>query len=390
MSRYQIKTHKGFKPFSHVLKKKASNTLLVCFDDDTTLQGTPDHLVSCDGEEFRDLKSLSVGDRVGNKTVSFIKAIEGTVDVFDVVDVQDTHSYFTNGIISHNCLFLGSENTLICGPVLRAFSHVPHLKEYYTGNVAGLRIYENPQEDKNYVLCVDVSEGIGLDYNAFTVIDITDLPYRIVAIYRNNDIPYLLYPDVIHRIATEYNMAYVMVELNDHGAEVAGSLHRDLEYENMLMTSVRGRKGQVLDGGFGGKGRSQLGVKMSPAVKSIGCSMLKELVENQKMSIEDIDIIEELCNFVATKKSWAAAPNKNDDLVMTLVCFSWLTTQPYFKDMLDLDIKKKLYEKNIEQIESELTPFGFWSETDYDDADEKKFVDAEGTVWEVVDEWPTH
>lgn len=187
----------------------------------------------------------------------------------------------------------------------------------------------------------------------------------------------MVFPNAIHVAAKQYNNAHVLVEINDMGGQVADILHGELEYENLLSSTMRGRKGQVLDGGFG-SGTSQFGVRTTEVVKRSGCSILKSLVESDRLVIQDFDVIKELFAFVAKKNSFEAEVGYNDDLVMTLVLFGWLSTQPYFKDLSSLDIRKDIYQDTIAKLEEEMTPFGF-----VDDGIEEEPIQKEkdGTSW---------
>ncbi len=280
--------------------------------------------------------------------------------------------------IEYECEFIGSTATLISASILRNLVW----KEPIWKNLEGLEMYEKPQEGHIYASCIDTSRGVGLDYNAFTVIDITEMPYKIVCKYRNNKIAPLLFPNVIYPVAESYNTAYVLVEINDIGGQVADLLHHDLEYDNLIMVSVRGRKGQCIDGGFG-KGKTQFGVKTTPTVKNVGCSVLKSMIEEEKLLIEQIDIIEELCSFIKKGPGYQAEQGANDDLVMTLVLFAWLSTQTYFKDLTNLDIRAKLYAEKIKQMKDDMLPEGFFG---LDSASAEVEVDSEGNVWTKVDD----
>jgi hypothetical protein len=183
-----------------------------------------------------------------------------------------------------------------------------------------------------------------------------------------------VFPDLIRSIATEYNDAFVLIENNDIGGQVADTLHRDLEYDNIIMTTVRGRGGQKVGGGFAKN--SQIGVKTTQQVKRIGCNSLKELIENDKLIIEDFDTLEELASFVSRRNSYMAEEGAHDDLVMTCVLFAWLIRQEYFKEMTDQDVRKMLAEEKARQLEQEMLPFGF-----FDDGTEEVIIDNNGDVW---------
>jgi hypothetical protein len=246
-------------------------------------------------------------------------------------------------------------------------------------NGEGLKVYARPVPGNKYITVVDTARGQGLDYHAYSVIDVTSIPYRQVVTFRNNQLAPMLYPNAIYPILRQYNNSYCLIEVNDIGGQVADILHDDLEYDNIVYVSMQGRKGQVVNGGFGGKGGSLKGVKTSTAVKRIGCSILKNLIEDTKLVVEDFDTVDEFCSFVAKGDSFEAEENHNDDLVMTLVLFSWLTTQAYFKSITGSDIRKDLYEEQMKNLEEEMTPFGFVD----DGSPESTFVDGRGTSWQM-------
>ena len=269
------------------------------------------------------------------------------------------------------CEFLGSANTLIAPSKLKTLVY----EDPVTSN-AGLDIWKEPVPEHQYLMTVDVARGLTKDYSAFIVVDTTTIPYEIVAKYRNNTIKPLLFPNVIHQVACTYNHAYVMVEVNDIGGQVADILQFDLEYDNLLMCAMRGRAGQVVGQGFSGT-KTQLGVKMSVTVKKSGCSNLKQLIETDKLIFNDYDIIAELTTFIQRGQAWEAEEGCNDDLAMCLVIFSWVALTDYFKELNDSDVRQRLYLEQKEQIEADMAPFGFISDGLEDDS----FVDPEGQVW---------
>lgn len=253
------------------------------------------------------------------------------------------------------CNFLGSALTLVRADAFAKM--IPKGYVYQTED--GLDVLEQPLEDHVYVIVADTSEGVGGDYSAFTVVDITQVPYVVVAKYRNNKVSPLLYPNIIYKIAKEYNEAYVLLEINK-SEQVAHIFHYELEYENILFVT-RGTKGQIVSAGFGA-GKTQLGVMTDKKVKRIGCMNFKALVEENKLIIRDKDIISEISTFIQVKDSYAADDGYHDDLVMTLVLFSWLTTSQYFKDINNVDLRKAMYKKQIKQIEEEMTPIGWFND----------------------------
>jgi hypothetical protein len=258
--------------------------------------------------------------------------------------------------VEFECEFLGSVNTLISPAKLRNFAYENPIRRN-----AGLDIYENPKEDHNYLITVDVARGLGNDYSAFVIFDITNFPYKIVGKYRNNEIKPMLFPNIIHEVAKGYNDCWLLIEVNDLGDQVASILHFDLEYDNVLMCSMRGRAGQIVGSGFSGK-KSQLGIRMTAAVKKLGCSNLKTLMEDDKLLTVDYEIISELTTFAQRHNSFEAEEGCNDDLAMCLVIFSWLVAQDYFKEMTNNDVRKRIYEEQKNQIEQDMSPFGFISD----------------------------
>lgn len=247
------------------------------------------------------------------------------------------------------CKFLGSSFTLVSADAIGRLS--PTAPVY---SKDGLDIFENPEKDHNYVIIADTGKGVGGDYSAFNIVDITSTPYKQVAKYRDNKISPLLYPSIIYKVANSYNQAYILVEINS-SEQVPTILYSELEYENILFVS-RSSKGQYIS--FGSNG-SQLGVYTDKKVKRIGCSVIKDMIEEQKIIIRDIDTISEISTFIEKKGSYSADDGYHDDLVMGLVLFGWLTTNTYFKDLNDTNIRTLMYENQIKQIEENLVPFGF-------------------------------
>ena len=188
----------------------------------------------------------------------------------------------------------------------------------------------------------------------------------------------MLFPSIIYDIATSYNNAFILCEVNDIGDQVASIINYDLEYENLLMCSMRGRAGQIVGQGFSGK-KTQLGVKMSKTVKKVGSLNLKTMIESDKLLFSDYDILSELTTFIQKNNSFEAEEGCNDDLAMCLVIYAWLVQQDYFKELTDQDVRKRLYDAQKNQIEQDMSPFGFISDGLEDDS----FVDAEGDRWKV-------
>ena len=275
------------------------------------------------------------------------------------------------------CEFLGSIDTLISPSKLRVLTYKTPIQSN-----AGVDIYELPKQDHTYLITADVARGTSNDYSAFIVFDVTLVPYTIVAKFRDNEIKPLLFPQKIHQIAKVYNTAFVLIEVNDIGEQVANAMQYDMEYDNMIMASMRGRAGQILGGGFSG-GRAQLGVRTTKAVKSIGCSNLKQLVEDNKIIIEDFDTINELSTFIVKGSSFEADDGCNDDMVACLFIFGWCTDQTYFKELTNNDIREQMYKENQDQLEQDMAPFGFVI-NGLEDDNIGTAVDEYGTRWSPI------
>ena len=226
-------------------------------------------------------------------------------------------------------------------------------------------VYQQTIENHRYFIAVDVAEGRGQDYSAFNVIDITEMPWSQVAKYRSNTVSPLLLPNILHQVASAYNDATVLIESNGPGGEVCNILHYDLEYENTINESSV---------------HTKLGIKMTKRVKAVGCSNFKDLVENNKLIINDLETISEISQFIVKGKSWQAEVGSNDDLVMSLVLFSWFSSQELFKELNNVDLRKNLYDSQMQQIEDDLTPFGF-IEDGVENKD--KYVEEGGEIWQI-------
>ena len=274
------------------------------------------------------------------------------------------------------CEFMGSAGTLLSAAALKSLAFISpmHLSD------GGIKIYQQPVENHNYVVVVDTSRGKGLDYSAFTVIDVSVVPYKLVATYKNNEISPLVYPSVLHKIGKYYNNAYALIEINDNGQQIADSLFDDYEYENILST-MEIKKKMTLNWGYGKK--STRGIRTTKSVKRLGCSILKNLIESQKLIIQDFDTITELSTFIAKGSSFEADEGSHDDLVMCLVLFSWMTNQAFFTELSNVNIKEKMYQEQMRQIEEESLPTFLAGHIDVDNPD-RRFIE-DGAVWDVVD-----
>lgn len=270
--------------------------------------------------------------------------------------------------------FMGSAGTLISSTCLKNLVFVDPIKLLVEKK---LRMYEDVRPGHRYVMTVDVSHGKEMDYSAFSIIDVTKNPYKVVAVYHSNDIPYELYPNVIKQMGTYYNKAFILVESNDVGAAVLQILLDDLEYENVFYTDANLYKQQEVSG----RSVRQPGVRTTPKTKRIGCNALKQLIENHQLVTLDFQTIAELTTFVVRpNKTYAADSDCHDDLVMTLVLFGWLSIQPFFKDLATTDPRSALYAERISQLEQEvpLPPVIIDQ-----DMGRNKFK-HDGCIWEIV------
>ena len=364
-----VKTPTGFKTFSGIQKVYKPFYHWIIFEDGSEIKCSDNHSF---GSEKIKASLMKVDDILQGKKVIYNEIVEEEIYLYDLLDVGEDNLYYSNNIISHNCEFLGSIGTLINPAKIKTLVYDEPIKKN-----AGLDVYEQPIDEHTYIMTVDVSRGLNNDYSAFVVFDISTFPYKIVAKYRNNEIKPMLFPNIIIDVAKAYNKSFVLAEVNDIGEQVTSILHFDLEYDNILMCAMRGRAGQLVGQGFSGK-KTQLGVKMSKTVKRVGCSNLKTIIEDDKLIFNDYEIISELTTFIQKNQSFEAEEGCNDDLVMCLVIFSWLVVQDYFKEMTENDVRKRIYEEQKEQIEQDMSPFGFI----VDGIDEEtSFVDNDGDRW---------
>jgi len=274
------------------------------------------------------------------------------------------------------CEFMGSSGTLLSAAGLKSLAFVKpvHLSE------SGIKIYQEPISNHNYMLIADTSRGKGLDYSAYLVIDTTVIPYRVVSTYKDNNISPLVYPSIIKRICEYYNQAYALIEINDNGQQVADSLFEDYDYENILSTvEIKGKI--AVTWGYGNK--SYRGIRTTKSVKRLGCSIMKNIIESQKIIIQDFDLIAELSTFIAKGTSFEAEEGSHDDLVMCLVLFSWMTNQQFFAELTNTDIKARMHQEQMKQIEEEHLPTFLAGHLDIDEA-QKGFVEN-GVFWNIVE-----
>ena len=274
--------------------------------------------------------------------------------------------------------FIGSSGTLIAGWKLKEL-----VGQTPIDNKNGNYQYKLPEKDHQYVCLADVSEGKGFDYSAFHIIDVTKMPYEQVFVYRDNTTPYSEYAQTIHRISTLYNNAHILVENNNIGGQVVNSIGMDLEYENLIHTASKGAQGKIITNGWNG-GTGELGVRMSTTVKAVGCSMLKLMIEQNQLIINDENTIFELSTFIRKAKTFVADEGKHDDLAMGLVLFAWMTGQTYFKEITDINTLNKLRNRSEVELAEDLMSFGIPSEeidNNIDDIRELGFAYSDDVDW---------
>jgi len=261
--------------------------------------------------------------------------------------------------------FIGSSGTLIPGWRLKEM--VSEIETPLIWHKNGLKLYEQPTTSSKYCLIADVSRGKGLDYSAFSVINVTKMPYVQSAVFRDNLITPIDYAETIYRVAKSFNNADVLVEVNDIGEQVSESIFYDFAYENILFTENAGRAGKRISAGFGAKEKDK-GIRTTKTVKAVGCTILRLLIEQRKLIIKDKATVDELMTFSRKNQSWEAEEGKHDDLVAGLFLFSWMTDQGYFKEATDINTLALLREKTEEQLNDEMLSFGFYDAADEDDA----------------------
>ena len=274
------------------------------------------------------------------------------------------------------CEFLGSIDTLISPAKIKATPYKTPLKTN-----GRLSIFEEPIKGHTYLCTVDVARGTLKDFSAFIIFDVTELPYRVVATFRDNEIKPILFPEMIAKVCTQYNKAHILVEVNDIGAQISDGLHFEIEYDNILMTTQKGRAGQILGAMFSQRG-SQLGVRMTKQIKKMGTANIKAIIESDKLVINDFNIVGEMSTYTRKNQSWQAEEGCNDDYMTCLVILGWVANQRYFKEMTDRNIRAEMYREQEKLIEQDMAPFGFVD--DGTPEEEKPFSDEYGQVWHPV------
>jgi len=371
--RFKIKTPTGYENFEGVQKKTVDVMWNITFTDNTNIRCSGKHaFLTHNG--FTHAEKLSIGDEVSGKKIEKITSEVGKFEVYDPVGVDKHNTYYSVGVISHNTEFLGSSNTLInpgkIGQLMAAME-----EPIAWDNDAAM--WEMPIAGHTYCMTVDVSEGVESDYSAFQIIDVTSIPYKVVCRYMNRKIPPFTFPAIIVNYAKKYNDAFVLVEINTIGLQVADILHYELSYENLIKIEMKGKQGQQNTPGF--KKKIAFGLKHNKQTKAIGCANFKTLVESDKLIIKDEVTIKEFTTFVLDKNTYKAEPGSNDDATMCLVNFGWLTSQKYFKENINNNIRKVLQEEQLNIMDSDVVPFGIIDNGIDDPFDDGR--DANGDKW---------
>jgi hypothetical protein len=354
--KYDVLTPSGWSNFRGIKRQTRSQLIDIITETGKSIVCTENHKLKSVKYGWIEVDCLEIDDIIttidGHDRIIYKKRSTREEDVYDLLEVSKNNEYYTNGILSHNCEFQGSSGTLISGTKLKELVYSNPLHDSN-----GLKIFENSNPKNTYVAIIDVSRGKGLDYSAFHIIDITAMPYKQVCTFRDSYVSPIEYTEIIHRIGKNYNEAYVLIEINDIGGQVSDLLYFDYEYENMISTESGGRSGKRISSGFGKNG--DRGVRTTKSVKSVGCSILKLLVEQNQLLINDFETINELSTFSRKGVSYEAEPGCHDDLAMGLVLFAWLSSQQYFKDLTDINTMAKLRERSEEQLMEDVLPFGF-------------------------------
>ena len=337
----EILTPSGFQKFEGIKRYWHDQYLKFVFEDDSTVETAYNHRFIVQGKEIF-AKNVFIGEDIGKIVKDIIEIKEGDY-FYDPINVSNGKIYnHDDGLVSHNT-FHGRGNTLINAETLMSLRTKQPVEIIEGGDML---VYEKPIETSEYIMSVDVGQGKGLDYSVFTIIDISVSPFKQVAVYRNNTISPLLFPNIIYKYAKVYNNAYVIVESNDQGCLVCNGLYQDLEYENVHME-------------MGIKGKSSVGQRMTTKVKRLGCSGFKDILENKKLDVCDEQTILEISTFISKGISFEASDNNHDDLVMAMVMFGFFAQTDFFESLTNVNIKEMLFQQRMQQIEDDIPPFGF-------------------------------
>lgn len=357
--RFLVNSPFGYVSFDSITKRK-DDSLRVCFRT-SSLRCSPNHLVKT-REGFKNANALRVGDFVFPNEVVVSVSLSEPTDLYDLVNVDNPeNAYYTNSVVSHNCEFAGSSSTLIDGELLVKMKFKTPI---HTNKDETIRYWEVPQKGHTYVMTVDVSRGRDLDYSALIVFDVTEIPYKVVATLKDNNIPIIKFPLLIGQIATTYNEAYILIENNDLGESVCNDLWFTQEYGNVLWT-----KNGKIAGGAG----ATIGIRTTKQVKVRGCGAIKEIIEKGQIVLNDFRILEELGVYVQNNRGTYEAQDThiNDDLCSCLFLFGYFSVLDYFKDLTNTNITKKLMDRYEQQLEDDIVPVGFFPQQSDEEENQK-------------------
>lgn len=355
-TRYKILGPNGFSNFSGISKTKKEESVLI---------KTINSELRC---SFKHLLPTKNGlkqaiDIDTNDQIIVHKKFENIISIeikeggyfYDALDVEDNNLYYTNNILSHNCEFLGSSGTLISGAALKMIEeNIRNTRPLSVQN--DLYVYEMPVRYHRYITVVDVSRGKGLDYSTFSVIDVTEMPWKQVCVYRSNLIQTYDFAEILFQVLKRYNNSYVLVEINDNGSQVPDLLHHNYEYENIISTAGTGKNGKKVSFGWGRN--FDRGLRTTKVSKSVGCSMLKSIIEQGKLIINDKETYNELTTFsMKSNGTFAAEEGRHDDLVMPLVIFGWLTDDAFFEEYTNSKTLERIRDKTSEEIDTAMSFF---------------------------------
>ena len=363
----KILTPSGLQPFDGVVKFEHEKYYEIQFNGEYSVKAAADHKFVYDSKSEVFAKNVNIGDIIGGSLVTSKVVHHKNISLYSPMNVANGSVYYHDDFIPSTQTFFGTGDTLINAETLLGFRAKPAKKVLEGGDV---KIYTEPQNKHEYIMLVDVAKGRGQDYSTFNVIDITERPFRQVAVYRNNTISPILFPDIIYKFAKVYNMAYVVIESNDQGGVVCNGLYHDLEYENVHVESA--------------VKSNAIGVEMTRKVKRLGCSAIKDLLEENKLVIDDEETILEISTFVAKGQSYEASDGNHDDLMMNLVMFGYFVSTQMFADMTDINLKQMMFEQKMRQIEDDLVPFGFIDDG-IDETEETYHNGYKSEAWQIWD-----
>lgn len=345
-NRYQVMTPDGFSDFDGIQITNKYNYLKIELSNGKIICCSYDHKFFLNSNPIL-AKDIIVGNKLDTSQeiklcVVDIKEINERIKLYELIDVKKNNVYYTDELLSHNCEFLGSAGTLISGYSLKTLVHFDPIELKQNEKFL---IYEYPKEDHKYVAICDVSEGLGLDASTVQIIDVTNIPYKQVAKYENNEIKTYEYPDTIYIIAKYYNEALVIVEANSIGDGVLNDLNYDLDCENLFFDN------------------DKFGIKMTKTSKRVGNSFLKQYIEDGTLQINDFDTISQMSKYIKKGTSYQAEEDEHDDLITPLVLFSFfMRNKVWVEDWLDQDASER--QENIDRLEEELLPIGFINDGD--------------------------